>query len=217
MRLCRVPSIISSSYIIVPIIYNPKTAAIPMAMAPNSTAIPAAAFWVCWGAPDLVAVGAPLAMEPEGVEPEGMTPEAMGEEPEAVAVAEGIPERVTPACSQSLTRAGWRLASSSGEHLVGTHFMSAAVRGSRPVVHWHLTSVTAQPDAGRASVKQGTAHEGTALRPALAFWALTRAAEAATARTEAWKRIFGGLGTNGLFGVVGRDRVGRAKAKKDGM
>jgi len=42
------------------------------------------------------------------------------------------------------------------EHLVGTHFISASVRGWRPVVHWHLTSVTEQPDEGRASAKQGT-------------------------------------------------------------
>ena len=58
-----------------------------------------------------------------------------------------------------------------------------------------------------------TAHEGTSLRS----WAPTRAREAATARTEAWKRMFADLKTGELFGVVdGRSEDGEAKGKKKG-
>jgi hypothetical protein len=48
------------------------------------------------------------------------------------------------------------LAWSSGWHLLETHEVTDLVMAAWPVVHWHLTSETPQPEAGMAATRQGT-------------------------------------------------------------
>lgn len=44
---------------------------------------------------------------------------------------------------------------SLAEHLLGTQELMEEVMLSRPVVHWHLVSVSEHPDAGTAAAKHG--------------------------------------------------------------
>lgn len=48
------------------------------------------------------------------------------------------------------------LATSLASHFCGAHPISELVMLSRPVVHWHVVSVTLQPESGSAATKQGS-------------------------------------------------------------
>lgn len=48
------------------------------------------------------------------------------------------------------------LAASSAEQREGMQDVSELVMAAWPVVHWHITSDTPQPDAGMAAIRQVT-------------------------------------------------------------
>jgi hypothetical protein len=104
-------------------------------------------------------------------------------EPVAAAAAEVArlagTETEIPADSQIPARMGTSLAWSSGWHLLETHEVTDLVMAAWPVVHWHLTSETPQPEAGMAATRQGTAQLGTWDRSGV--WAETTTSEAAAA------------------------------------
>lgn len=106
---------------------------------------------------------------------------ATAPEPDEVAAAVGISEIVTPALAQrdwtagassrlgllvmvssSFKKLGWMkgigdvLSTSLSPHFVGAHDKIDSVIAVRPVVHWHFTSVTSQPEPGIAATKQGS-------------------------------------------------------------
>jgi hypothetical protein len=141
------------------------------------TTVPAAALVDCWG-------GALAEGVPEGVT-EAVPLEAPVGAPEADAVAEpvGTSVMVTPAAEQSFRTASATVLTSSAEQRVGVQVAMEPWIFSRPVVHWHLVSVTSQPDPGRAATKQGIAHEGMEDKS----WAAARAKAEAIAIRE--KRI----------------------------
>jgi len=139
-------------------------------------------------APPVLSAGAEPVGElaPEALEAAALVAEATAElaaEAAPEAAAEGArlagTETEMPADSQMPARMGTSLAWSSGWHLLDTQVVTDLVMAAWPVVHWHLTSETPQPDSGMAATRQGTAQLGTWDRSGV--WAETTTSEAAAA------------------------------------
>lgn len=89
-------------------------------------------------------------------------------------------EIVTPAFLQMDSDAAASLAMSPSEHFPGTQAFTEVVIFWRPVVHWHVMSVSEHPEDWAAVAKQGRAQVGIPEKS----WAETKASEAAKAKME---------------------------------
>ena len=96
-----------------------------------------------------------------------------------VAAALAGTETEMPTAWQMPARTGASLAWSAGLHLLDTQEVTDFAMAAWPVVHWHFTSETPQPDSGMAATRQGTAQLGTWDRSGV--WAETTTSEVARA------------------------------------
>ena len=189
-------------------IYKAKTR--PRATAPRPTMLAAA--------PPVLSAGAEPVGElaPEALEAAALVAEATAElaaEAAPEAAAEGArlagTETEMPADSQMPARMGtssvgrgsasswgmgWTregfnvLAWSSGWHLLDTQVVTDLVMAAWPVVHWHLTSETPQPDSGMAATRQGTWGGGVPSVYGVSLWEALYKTRALTAQLGTWDR-----------------------------